>query len=204
MVSNAQILANQANAKLSTGPATDAGKQRSRFNALRHGLTSSKIVLPHEDENEWESFRNMTLSSLRPHGQEEEILAASIAEHRWRIRRLARVETALLEARMKAVAENDPAITDGDAALAQLFIDPAEQKRLSLLLRYMSAADRAHRQAMDELRVLQMARREAALLERMREGTTPAANPQSAALRNEPERPGPRSSREERELPLRL
>ncbi len=41
--SAARIAANRANALLSTGPTTDAGKLASRRNALKHGLTS-KIV----------------------------------------------------------------------------------------------------------------------------------------------------------------
>jgi len=34
-----QLQANQANAQHSTGPKTEAGKNRSRLNAGRHGLT---------------------------------------------------------------------------------------------------------------------------------------------------------------------
>jgi hypothetical protein len=158
MATASQILANQANAQLSTGPKSDEGKSAVRLNALKHGMTSSMVVLPNEDPAEWESFRKLTLASLRPHGEEEQILAVTIAEHRWRIRRLSRIETSLLEQRMKAVAQNDPNLADGYDALAHLFIDPAEQKRLNLLLRYMSSADRAERRAMAALEALQRAR----------------------------------------------
>jgi hypothetical protein len=37
MATAAQIEANQRNAKRSTGPRTEAGKARSRLNALKHG-----------------------------------------------------------------------------------------------------------------------------------------------------------------------
>jgi len=40
---------NRANAQRSTGPRTEAGKQHSALNALRHGLTAQTAVLPSED-----------------------------------------------------------------------------------------------------------------------------------------------------------
>jgi hypothetical protein len=81
-------------AQQSTGPKTDGGKAASRLNAIKHGMTSSMVVLPNEDAAWRESFRTMTLESLRPHGEDEQILAVSMAEHKWRIRRLSRIETA--------------------------------------------------------------------------------------------------------------
>jgi hypothetical protein len=44
IVSEARIAANQRNAALSTGPKTPQGKERSRVNALKHGLCSSILV----------------------------------------------------------------------------------------------------------------------------------------------------------------
>src|SRR5208282_1033846 len=44
IVSERKIAANQENAKKSTGPRTQAGKDRSRANALKHGLCASAIV----------------------------------------------------------------------------------------------------------------------------------------------------------------
>src|SRR4051812_48255932 len=51
-----QIEANRRNAALSTGPRTDEGKERSRRNALKHGLAGRGIVLP-EDEQKFVSGR---------------------------------------------------------------------------------------------------------------------------------------------------
>ncbi|WP_460452462.1 hypothetical protein [Alsobacter sp. SYSU BS001988] len=42
--SDRRIAANRRNAQCSTGPRTEAGKQRSRFNARRHGLTGAHLT----------------------------------------------------------------------------------------------------------------------------------------------------------------
>jgi hypothetical protein len=41
-----QIESSRRNALLSTGPRAEAGRHRSRLNALRHGLTARIVVLP--------------------------------------------------------------------------------------------------------------------------------------------------------------
>ena len=49
MTSFKQIEANRRNAKLSSGPNTDAGKRKSRRNAVRHGLTAETVIGALED-----------------------------------------------------------------------------------------------------------------------------------------------------------
>jgi hypothetical protein len=51
MTSDKQARANRRNALKSTGPNTPEGKAAVRHNALRHGLGSSDILLPGEDED---------------------------------------------------------------------------------------------------------------------------------------------------------
>jgi len=54
IASEARIAANRANARKSTGPRTAEGKDRSRANALKHGLTGAGVVLATEDAAEVE------------------------------------------------------------------------------------------------------------------------------------------------------
>jgi hypothetical protein len=44
MTSFRQIDANRRNARKSTGPITEEGKQHSRCNAVRHGLTAETVI----------------------------------------------------------------------------------------------------------------------------------------------------------------
>ena len=61
MASTAQVLANRANARLSTGPKTEAGKAAVSQNAASHGLSSGSFtLLPHENPEEF----NQLLESL--------------------------------------------------------------------------------------------------------------------------------------------
>ena len=56
MTSFRQLAANRRNASKSTGPTTDEGKQRSRCNAVRHGLTAETVVGALEDAEDYRAF----------------------------------------------------------------------------------------------------------------------------------------------------
>jgi hypothetical protein len=56
MTSFRQIEANRGNVLRSTGPKTEAGKRRSRRNAVRHGLTAETLVVALEDIEDYQAF----------------------------------------------------------------------------------------------------------------------------------------------------
>ena len=76
----------------STGPRTDAGKQRSSLNAIKHGLRSQRPVLPDEDPAEWDAFLRDVVQTLEPANTIERELADRVALQMWRQRRAARYE----------------------------------------------------------------------------------------------------------------
>ena len=104
MASEAQVAANRRNAKSSTGPRTDEGKNKSRLNPLKHGLSAEIAILPTEDPEEYARFREALLGSLAPVGALEERLAEEVVEGSWRLRRAANLEKGVL---VRGVADAD-------------------------------------------------------------------------------------------------
>jgi len=100
MTNERQRIANQANARRSTGPTTPEGKAVVRLNAIQHGLLARDVVLPGEDEGGFEDLWNQVRANLSPIGPIEELLAERVVNAIWRLRRLARTETALFHWRV--------------------------------------------------------------------------------------------------------
>lgn len=106
MATEAQILANRANAKKSTGPRTEAGKARARFNARRHGLTGHIFALASDDEAAFRRFERGYLRDLKPVGFAEENLVGLIATGYWRLGSTAADEQNMLSLRHEDFAEH--------------------------------------------------------------------------------------------------
>ena len=106
VTSERQKTANQANARHSTGPKTLEGKAAVRFNAFRHGLLARDVVLPGEDADAFEDLWNQVRADLSPVGPIEELLVDRIVNAIWRLRRLARAETALFHWRVHELKAN--------------------------------------------------------------------------------------------------
>jgi hypothetical protein len=148
-MSPAKLAANQNNAKLSTGPRTDEGKQTSSRNATRHGLTSKAALLPWEDRAEYEALHAAFRKDHRPASEFETELLRAMADAWWRLQRAHRVETEFLIER-EADIRNSGAGVSGDTALALLFSDEEQSRKMRLVMRYTESAERAWRKAQSD------------------------------------------------------
>jgi hypothetical protein len=77
-----------------TGPRTPIGKNRSRNNAVTHGIFSSVVLLKGESRKELDALLNGFRESFRPEGTAEEVLVDKLAMLVWRHRRLVIAEGA--------------------------------------------------------------------------------------------------------------
>ena len=87
MTSKKQVEANRANSSKSTGPITRIGKDTSRKNAIKHGLTARTIVLKEEDAAEFGFLVEQLMGELGARNTLERQLVQSLAESFWRLRR---------------------------------------------------------------------------------------------------------------------
>jgi hypothetical protein len=92
MISEKQLAANRRNAEQSTGPRTDAGKNRSSLNARRHNLTGQVTAMTDPDRAAFNHFMAGIMKDLAPEGALETQLAQRIAHDHWRLNRCAAVE----------------------------------------------------------------------------------------------------------------
>src|SRR5215471_3931284 len=97
MTSYRQIEANRRNALKSTGPKTEAGKQASRCNALRHGLTAETVIGALEDAEDYEAFEAAITADYDAQSAVERELVLRLASILWRLRRATTMETGLFE-----------------------------------------------------------------------------------------------------------
>ena len=110
MTSLKQIEANRRNALNSTGPKTEASKQQSRRNAVRHGLTAETVVDVLEDPEDYKAFEMAVASDFDVQTAVERELVLRLASLLWRLRRATAIDTGLLQIPGNLEEGSDPAI----------------------------------------------------------------------------------------------
>lgn len=146
MATEAQIKANQANAKRSTGPKSIAGKEVSSRNAISHGLTAKISLLPGEDVGEFEAMKAQLVAEFGPASGLEEQLVGKLASDLWRLRRIPVFEAAIFEYTeyLESVEPLDDLVDGGILNMAAATGDEKSFERRSfgrLLSKVLSGSD---------------------------------------------------------------
>ena len=129
--SEAKIAANRLNAQKSTGPKTTRGKERSRANAVKHGLTGEGVALPTEDAAEVEHRFMALQDELAPQTVLGVFLAHKMALMTVRCQRAARQETAALALKVRHAADDfdEARAAEADHLIAWIMTEPRTYHR---------------------------------------------------------------------------
>jgi hypothetical protein len=105
MTSFRQIQANRRNALKSTGPTSEEGKQQSRRNAIRHGLTAETVIGALEDAEDYKAFEAAIIADYDAEAAVERELVLRLASVLWRLRRATTMETGLFDIQAEQLLE---------------------------------------------------------------------------------------------------
>ena len=139
MTTERQIAANRANAQLSTGPRTEAGKTASAKNATRHQLTAQGLIILPGQEQAFDDLESGLRSKLIPNGPLDEVLFKRAVESAWNLERCRQAEFTLHQ--RIGHATSDPLLEHDD--------------RYSRIHRYARESENSLYKAMRELGKLQ-------------------------------------------------
>jgi hypothetical protein len=140
MTSEARQTANAANALLSTGPRTNAGKARSSQNARQHGLTADHVVIAAEDREDFDELNDQLQSDVQPEGALQQILFDQLVASAWNLGRIRRMETEL---------------TGSATTYLDILNNPELTAKLDRLARHQTRIERAFYRSLRELKALQ-------------------------------------------------
>ena len=97
-----------SNGSVDTGAAEPRGYERSRLNAVQHGILSRHLVLPWEKRSEYDELLESLIAEHSPSGPTEHHLVEELASIIWRKQRLVMAEAAAYHAGLESAAEDTP------------------------------------------------------------------------------------------------
>src|SRR5450432_598350 len=104
MATEKQFEANRQNAQKSTGPKTPEGRDAVRLNGLKHGLTAQTLILPGENEADFQHLLDSYVCFYDDTATTENALVTQLAMATWRMRRLYHVEAGFYAYKLKALS----------------------------------------------------------------------------------------------------
>jgi hypothetical protein len=150
-VTPAKLAANRANSKKSTGPRTGKGKQAVGRNGVTHGLFCRDVVLPGEDEAEFQQLREEFFDAIVPRNILERMLVDRIVVANWQLARLNTMQKYTVDQRTESRREYDDNWTEKTLLHASLDYLAEENEKIT---RHQQRLERSIYRAMKELREL--------------------------------------------------
>jgi hypothetical protein len=136
------------------------GRNRSRLNALRHGITGQVTTMTEEDRAAHDKFSSAILQDLAPVGAMETQFAQRVATDSWRLNRISAVEDNIFAlGQLQHGGGACPDLPELDVALTTARVFTIESKQLQLLTLYEQRLNRAIEKNLALLQSLQAARK---------------------------------------------
>ena len=170
------------NGAKSHGPKTEAGRKRSSQNAIKHGLTSQTLVLPTEDPEEFQELLASYVDQFQPDGPAELHLVHEMVAAKWRLERLAIIETQLYVEYLERAEDDADHPQSPIESLTSAFTGLANSNTYPFLHRVEARLERTYSRALRTLIQLQRLRQSS----RQPNAPTPAEN---KICTNEPTEP---------------
>jgi hypothetical protein len=180
MSTAAQIEANRQNAQSSTGPTSEAGKQRSSQNAVKHGFTGLSLVITPAEHEAYTAHVKAYRAQYKPASHQCEQLVQQLADLDWSLHKI-NVQEMNTMSLMNAIHDQD----DGADPIATAKVIAALTRTLNTLSLYEVRRRRAAKAIRQELEALQNALNEQLAQE-------PPRPPNSTKLPKKPANPSTR------------
>jgi hypothetical protein len=175
MITMNQLEANRLNAQKSTGPRTPAGKEASRFNALKHGIDACRTVIPGENQADLERLAGEYQDQICPATPVERYLVDTLISSDWLRRRLHRAQANLYS--VLAVR------ADLISPLGYIWqADAAGGSTLQKVFRQLCSLERSYLRALTELRRIKEEHQPEADQPLKPEGISRSDSPQTGGL----------------------
>ncbi len=147
MATQAQLDANRANARSSTGPKTAQGKARSAVNNFRHGFRSQSVLVPGDDPAEYQALLDELREHFEPEDLTEDRCVREMADADWRLRHVRRYQESLLAGKIEELRKNRSG--DDPILLQALAVDALHRECSSFLqlFRYENKFERQYDKA---------------------------------------------------------
>ncbi len=158
----------RTNGAKSNGPATAEGKSKSSLNAIKHGLTSTRIVvMRNESKEDYAKLVSGFVDTFKPATEPEICLVEEMANAQWKRRRAERIETALLDLSLDEIEPKLDSVFEGpvdeDTKLAIAYRDAHHgDKTMANLERHIVRLSRQFQRAHDKLVELREIRKQEA------------------------------------------
>jgi hypothetical protein len=177
-----QIAASRANGQKSHGPTTTAGKAKSRFNALKHGIHAESQIMFAESAEDLAELAAELHELYSPADAAERFLVDTLINNEWRLRRLRSVEADLwqtaVDTHLNKNSEMERA-TSGDAFATS-------GTAFERLQRIVNSCERNYHRALKQLLALQVARAQPHPASQPEESTATSKSPGSFQQNPEP------------------